>query len=261
MTKKGLTALAGILLGIVVFTSGFGMAVQEDKETSDRQLHVAAASSLRFAFEEIGDRFLEEEGIEVVFQFNASGNLARQIAHGAPVDLFASADGQFIDALMKQGKLEEGSSALFARGRIVLAYSKEYSEPVTSLDDLLSESVHQVTMANPEHAPFGKAAKEALERSGNWKPIEDKMVYAASVMQALQYIETGNVSAGIISKSVASSEKLHYNLIDESLHDPLNLYYGIVAGAEEEEWAHLFALFLMQEESASILQQHGFDLP
>lgn len=246
---------------IVVLTRGFGMGRAEEKEIAQGKLHVAAASSLRFALEEIGDRFQEQEGIEVVFQFNASGNLAQQIVHGAPVDIFASAEKSWIDHLRQQGKLEEEYIDLFAKGRIVLAYSKEYSEPVHSLEDLLSKNVQQLAIANPDHAPFGKAAKESLERSGNWKALEDKIVYGNSVMQVRQYIETGNVSAGIISKSLANSEALEYRIIDESLHEPLDLHYGIVGEAKEKKGAQLFVAFLMEEEAATILQNHGFDLP
>lgn len=248
---------AGILAVALIFLAGI---ISSGDDTSE-VLHVAAASSLRFAFEEIGEAFYEQEGTEVMFQFGASGNLAQQIANGASVDLYASADRRFIHQLVEHGKMEKESVTTFSRGILVLAFHQDYGVPVERIEDLEMGSVQRIAMANPEHAPYGKAAKEALMASGIWDSLEDKIVYGSTVLQAMQYIETGNVSAGMISKSVARSEEMAYIPIDQNLYEPLAHFIGIVADSDQKEKARRFTAFLQQKEAVKIMEKYGFDLP
>ncbi|SDZ08492.1 molybdate ABC transporter substrate-binding protein [Tindallia californiensis] len=232
-----------------------------DEKTEDNKLQVLAASSLRFAFEEIGEAFWEKEGIEIVFQYGASGNLAQQIVNGAPVDLYASADRHFMERLVKEEHINEENLRLFCKGILVLAFHQDNSEPVEKLEDLIKPSVQRISIANPEHAPYGKAAKAALETAGLWQELEEKIVYGSTVTQAMQYIETGNVSAAILAKSVIYSEKINFSYIDQSYYRPLDHFIGMVERSEQQKNAQKFLSFLQQEEAEKILLRHGFSMP
>lgn len=253
------------LLLVILITTSCNLAgkqkLEEAQDNSSAKLNVASATGLRFAMAEIGAAFEKESGIKVVFQFASSGNLAQQIAGGAPVDLFCSANANFVEDLVSQGDIIEGSLHNFALGRIVLAVNKELSLEVDMLDDLLSDQVDVVVIANPSHAPYGIAAKEALKNEGLWDRLEDKLVYAESVSQAMQYVQTGNAPVGIIAQSFAGIQEIDYLVIDEELYTPLDQVLGIVSHSQQQELAARFAAFLTGQEGRAILEQHGFYLP
>ena len=235
--------------------------IQKAQNNCSDELHVAAATGLRFAMEDIGAAFKEETGVIVVFQFASTGNLAQQIAGGAPVDLFCSANASFIERLASQGDIKEESLQTFALGRIVLAANEGFPLEIDLLEDLLSEQVEAVVIANPNHAPYGFAAKEALQNEGLWVQLEDKLVYTETVSQAMQYIQTGNAPVGIIALSFAGASGIEYSLIDEELHTPLEQVLGIVSHSRKKELAARFAAYLSGQEGRAILEQHGFFLP
>lgn len=233
----------------------------KQENLGENQLHVAAASNLRFAFEEIGSIFEEISGVKIVFQFGSSGNLAQQITNGAPIDLFVSANKEFVEDLIKNGHVLEDTKALFAIGRIVLAVNKNVKVKVTSLEDLLLDEIEYISIANPNHAPYGLAAKEALQSIGIWEFLEEKLVYGENVSQALQFIETGNAPVGIIALSIAKVEELEYILIDEETHNPLEQILGVVSSSNNKELAKEFALFVNSPLGREIMEKHGFSLP
>ncbi len=235
--------------------------IQKAQNKSSEELHVAAATGLRFAMEEIGAAYEEETGIKVVFQFASSGNLAQQIAGGAPIDLFCSANASFINNLVSQGDIIEDSLNTFAMGRVVIAVNEEFPLEINMIEDLLSDQIDFIVIANPNHAPYGFAAKEALKNEGLWYQLEDKLVYAETVSQAMQYVQTGNVPVGIIALSFAGVPGIEYSLIDEELHTPLEQVLGIVSHSRKKELSARFASFLYGQESRTILEQHGFYLP
>ena len=234
--------------------------IEKAEDNSSEELHVAAATGLRFALEEIGAVFEEDTGEKVVFQFGSSGNLAQQIAGGAPIDLFCSANAGFIEGLASQGDVIEDSLQTFALGRIVLAVNEEFLLEIDALEDLLSDQVDLVVIANPNHAPYGLAAKEALQNEGLWDQLEEKLVYAETVSQAMQYVQTGNAPVGIIALSFAGVPEIEYTLIDEKLHTPLEHILGIASYSRHKELAARFAAFLNGREGRAILKQHGFYL-
>lgn len=235
--------------------------VQEDKITEENELHIAAASDLRFAFEEIGKIFQEEQGVKVIYQFGSSGNLAQQIANGAPMDLFASANKKFIDDLIISGDIIEDTVALYAIGRIVLAINKNSNIEIESIEELLKDEIEHIAIANPNHAPYGLAAKEALESKGLWKSVEGKLVYGENVSQAMQFVKTGNAPVGIIARSVAHVKEIEYFLIDEELHKPLEQMLGVVKHSNNQELAKKFAAFINSPQGREIMESYGFNLP
>lgn len=250
------TLLAAASIGKVsLFNTGKSFSHDQNS------LMVAAASDLRFAFEEIGGLFEEETGIKVVFQFGSSGNLAQQISQGAPIDLYASANEMFVHNLIEEGHLLRESETLYAIGHIVLAVNTAAGIKAEILEDLLSPEIDTIALANPKHAPYGMAGKEALINSGLWEKIQEKLVYGESVTQAMQFVQTGNAQVGIIALSVADMPGIRYTIIDEDLHNPLRQKLAIVKGSLHKEKAQAFALFINGNVGRPIMEKYGFSLP
>jgi molybdate transport system substrate-binding protein len=228
-------------------------------------LTVAAASDLQFAFNEIGAQFTAQTGIPVTFTFGSTGQLAQQIENGAPFDLFAAANLAFVEDLNQKGHLLPESIALYGRGRIVLAVNNTTSQThnltPTTLPDLLDPRITHIAIANPTHAPYGKAAQEALESSGLWDELQPKLVYGENVRQTLQFVQTGDAQVGIVALSVADVPEIHWVLLDETLHNPLDQALAVVARSPHPAEAQAFADFINGSIGRSIMQKYGFVLP
>ncbi len=225
------------------------------------ELTVAAAADLQFAFTEIGALYEQETGNKVTFSFGSTGQLAQQIENGAPFDLFAAANISFVDDLAKKNLVVSDTVALYARGRIVLAVNRASGINAASLNDLLSEKITHIAIANPEHAPYGVAAKEALQSAGVWEQVENKIVYGENVRQALQFVQTGDAQVGIISLSVANVPEITWSLIDNSLHNPLDQALAVVSSSSHKKEAQSFAIFINGTLGRPIMQKYGFVLP
>lgn len=233
---------------------------KENPEKSG-ELHVSSASSLRFALEEIGQAFEVENNVKVIFQFGSSGNLAQQISSGAPIDIFISANKTSIDELVGGGYILEESVNNFTEGRIVLALNKKADLKVRSLEDLSDSTITHIAIANPSHAPYGLAAKEALVSMGLWDKLEYKLVYGETVLQTMQYVQTGDAPVGIIALSNADVPDIDYYLIDDSLHKPIIHMLGIVTRSGQQELASDFIAFISSSGGKEIMESYGFYQP
>lgn len=230
--------------------------------TSDSvELTVAAAADLQFAFAEIGELYEQETGNKVIFSFGSTGQLAQQIENGAPFDLFAAANVSYVDDLAKKNIVVPDTVALYARGRIALVVNRDSGISALTLEDLRSDAITHIAIANPEHAPYGLAAKEALISAGVWEAIEEKIVFGENVRQTLQFVQTGDAQAGIVALSVANVPEVSWTLIDDSLHNPLDQALAVVAGSSHQEEANEFAEFINSEKGRTIMQKYGFILP
>jgi molybdate transport system substrate-binding protein len=219
-----------------------GRAIPND--TAETELTVAAAADLQFAFNDLARLFEEQTGHKVTLVFGSTGQLAQQIENGAPYDLFAAANIDYIDQLAAKKLVLEESVALYAQ-----------------LKDLLNPQIKHIAIANPEHAPYGVAARQALEASGLWDAIEPKLVLGENVRQALQYVQTGDAEAGIVALSVANVPENTWTLIDDSLHQPLDQALAIVATSRHPDLAFQFARFINSESGRPVMRRYGFILP
>ncbi len=228
---------------------------------------IAAASDLKFALDEIIATFHQETGRRVRASYGSSGNFYRQIAQGAPFELFLSADEDFVFKLADQ-KLTPDRGALYGIGRIVLFSATGSSvKPDARFTDLrraLSDGrLKKFAIANPEHAPYGRAAMQALQAAGLWSSIEPRLVLGENVSQAAQFSVSGSAQAGIFALSLAMSPSFgnagNYVLIPESLHQPLRQRMVLTsrAGATARE----FYTYLQRPRARAILIRHGFTLP
>ncbi|HEV8471619.1 MAG TPA: molybdate ABC transporter substrate-binding protein [Methylomirabilota bacterium] len=226
-----------------------------------RELTVFAASDLTFALRELAPKFEQAQRVKVTLVFGSTGNLARQIDNGAPADVFFAANETFLDDLVKRAVVAAGTRTVYAQGRIVLATAKTFGPALTDLRSLLDERVRHVAIANPVHAPYGKAAEEALRRADIWDAVKPKLVYGESIRQALQFIESGAAEAGIVALSVASVPSVTFTMIDANLHAPLIQVAGVVARSASPDLGRAFLRFVNGPEGRAVMKRRGFILP
>lgn len=225
------------------------------------EITVAAASDLRLAFTQIGEQFEKETDSKVTFSFGSTGQLADQIENGAPFDVFAAANIKFVDQLREKGKIIPDTQQLYALGRIGLATIKDSKYQVAEMNDLLNPEIKKISIANPDHAPYGLAAKQALESAGIWDNVKDKLVYGKNITDTLTLIETGNVDAGIIALSLVKKDEMNFNLIDDQFHAPLKQAIGVVNGTKQEALARKFIDFVNGPKGSLIMERYGFRHP
>lgn len=226
---------------------------------------IAAASDLQFALPEIAARFHAQGVHRVELSFGSSGNFARQIQQGAPLDLLFSADESFVLQLADAG-LTRDRGSLYAVGRIALIVPA--ASPLV-LDDRLDglrrgwSQVNRFAIANPEHAPYGRAAREALQKLDLWTQAQDKLVLGENISQATQYVTTGAAQAGITALSLALAPAVaattRHRVLPDTLHQPLRQRMVLLKGARPAAVA--FHDFLGSAEARAILSRHGFSAP
>ena len=224
-------------------------------------LTVYGAADLTFAFREIAARFEKSAGTKVVLVLGSTGNLAKQIEHGAPADIFFAANASFVDDLQTKGAVIPETRQLYAQGRIVLAVPRDRELSIQRLEDLLRPDVKRIALANPEHAPYGRAAQQALQSARVWDALKPRLVYGENIRHTLQFIETGAVDAGIVALSVAGTPAVRHVPIDSSLHAPLNQIAAVVKRSARPELALAFLQFVNGPEGRPIMKRYGFRLP
>jgi molybdate transport system substrate-binding protein len=226
-----------------------------------KSITIAAASDLQIAFTEIAAAFERAHGCKVSLTFGSTGQLAQQIEQGLPVDIFAAANVSYIDGLREKKLIIPESQQLYARGPLVLVVHADVSETVKQLSDLRDSTIKHLSIANPAHAPYGVAARSALQRSNLWDELQPKIVLGENVRQALQYVETGNAEAGLVALSIAQGSSLTRIPIDPSMHDPIDQALAIIAGSPHADEARQFIAYLKGPDSQAIMKKCGFILP
>ena len=225
-------------------------------------LKVAAAADLSNAFEEAGREYERVHQEKVTLIFGASGLLAKQISQGAPYDAFYSANASYADEAIASGNCDGSTKAPYAKSRIVL-WTRDLPEAAApaALADLEDPRFKRISIANPDHAPYGRAAKEALERGGLWEKVRSRVVMADNVKHALQYAETGNADAAIIPLPLALGRKGgRYFSVDNALYTPVEQTSVLCLRGNNAPGARRFAAFLNSEQGRAIMQKHGFTL-
>lgn len=261
---KAVASIVGLLslLAINLTACGAGQPASARFSTSSNDaLLVAAASDLQFAFTEIGALFEQERGHKVIFSFGSTGNLTTQIENGAPFDIMAAANEAFIEHLREKDLIIPDTQQLYAQGRIVLAVNRESGLRATTLADLLDPAITRVAIANPEHAPYGRAAMEALQSAGIWAEIQPKVVLGENVRQALQFIQTGDAPAGIVALSIAEAPEISYVPLEANLHQPLNQALAVINRTPREAIARDFIEFVNGPTGRPLMKKYGFLLP
>jgi molybdate transport system substrate-binding protein len=229
-----------------------------------QSITVAAAADLKFCLDDIVAAFHKSHaGADVKVVYGSSGNFDAQIRQGAPFDVFFSADIAFPRELVKAG-FATGEVHPYAVGRIVL-WSTTLDASKLTLKDLLRADIAKVAIANPQHAPYGKRAEEALRASGIWDAVQPKLVLGENIAQTAQYVQSGNAQAGIVALSLVLSPDAAkmggYYLIPDNLHQPLEQGFVITHRAADNALAKTFAEYVQSPPARALMVHYGFALP
>jgi molybdate transport system substrate-binding protein len=245
-------------LWTVILTATGVFAQNSDKIT------IAAAADLKYAMDEIVTEFKKYNTVsKVEVVYGSSGKANTQILQGAPFDMFFCADIKYPLALHKKG-LCASDVKTYAWGRLVL-WSATLDAIMLTMSSLTDSSISRIAIANPMHAPYGERAREALKSLGLWDKVEKKLVFGENIVQAAQFVTTGNAQVGIIALSIAMNPELSkkglYLLIPDTLHTPLEQGYIITKRASDNKLARKFADFMEKDLSQAIMNKYGFLLP
>jgi molybdate transport system substrate-binding protein len=231
-----------------------------------QEITVAAAADLSSVFPSVAARFEKETGKKVRMNFGASGEFYLQIENGAPFDLFFSADMLYVRRLEFEGLLEPGSVYKYAVGKLVLYVPNgSVVKPEQGLRALLSPGVRKIAIANPQHAPYGRAAVEALKSEGLYDAVQSKLVLGENISQTAQFVQSGNADAGILALSLALSPAMsssgRFAELPVTDYAPLVQAAGILKSSKEKATAAAFLDYLRHPEIARLLAHYGFALP
>jgi molybdate transport system substrate-binding protein len=225
-------------------------------------VQVAAASDLTHAFAELGTLYEAETKQEVVFSFGASGLLTQQIRQGAPFDMLASANVAFTDELIKEGQCDGATQAKYARGRLVVWTKKGLVEAPKKLSDLKNARFKHIAIANPEHAPYGKAAQQALQHEKLWDALRPRIVYGENIKQTQQFAQSGNAEVALVSRSlVTGTDDGEVLPVDESLHEPIDQALVVCKHGKNSAGGRAFAKFVLSDKAREVMKKYGFELP
>lgn len=219
--------------------------------TSAQTLLIAAASDLAPLEKPLQRGFHRQTGIGLRFSFGSSGMLAKQIANGAPFDVFLSANEQFVDEVEQLGFFLQKQRSVYALGRLGL-WSRSGS--VGAVEDLLRPPVRHVAIPNPKHAPYGVAARELLQAAGLWKGLEAKLVYGENVRQAFEFASTGNADAVLTSWTLVHDKG---GKLLPANHAPLRQSAAVLTASRQQAAAARFVEFLISPAGQAILQAGG----
>ncbi len=236
----------------------FAACTTRDRPVPGLTLTVAAAANLMGVLDQVGRKFTQETGVPVVFSYGSTAQLARQIENGAPFDLFTAADTGHVDALVESGKLVSASRAIYARGQLALWVPKG---ELHELQDLTSPRIRFIAIAQPELAPYGRAAVEAVKGAGLWAKLQPKLVYGNSISVAKQLAESGNADAAFTAYSLVLHAPGTVINVDSRLYRPIEQALGIVSSSGRKDGAQKLRSFVLGNEGRAILGEYGYLLP
>jgi molybdate transport system substrate-binding protein len=246
-----------LLALLILFTGAFSAA---------QEITVAAAADMSAALPQLVDAYTRKTGQKVKLTFGSSGNLATQIRNGAPFDVFFSADEEYPKQLIDAGLAEKDSLCRYAVGRLILWMPNEVPIDVQKLgmQALLDPAVKKIAIANPEHAPYGRAAESALRHYGIYDQVTGRLVLGENVSQAAQFVESGNAQAGLIALSHALAPALkakgHYWTLPLDAYPTLNQAAVVLSRSKQQAAARKLLEFVRSPEATSLLTSYGFSL-
>jgi molybdate transport system substrate-binding protein len=242
--------------------TGGGGQGEEAKPADGAPLRIAGAANLVKAMEEIVPLFEKETGAKVDFIPGSSGKLAAQLKEGAPFDLFLSANVKFVDEATGSGECLADSKKLYARGHLVV-WSKDGAEhePPAKLDGLADKKYETIALAQPDQAPYGAAAKAALEKLGTWKTIEKRVIYGTNIEDTMKLVESGNAEVGLLALSQVIKAKGKYVAFPDDLHQPLDQALAVCKNGKQQALAGKFVEFLAKPATQELLKSYGYTIP
>ena len=242
------------------------LASQLSGMAAAQELRVAAAADLQFVFQEVSAKFQKETGHTIQLTFGSSGNFYSQIQNGAPFDVFFSADVDYPAKLEAAGLVEPGTLSQYATGRIALWVRKGSPIDINQGLAILADArVRKISIANPEHAPYGRAAVAALRHEKVYDKVRDRLVLGENISQAAQFVESGNADIGILALSLVlapplKSEGMYYE-IPTSFYPAIDQAVVILKSSKQKGVARQFLSFLRRPEIAEYMRGNGLTVP
>ncbi|MCL1076178.1 molybdate ABC transporter substrate-binding protein [Shewanella dokdonensis] len=229
--------------------------------------NIAAAANIKFAMAQLVNNYQQQSGNQLRVSYGSSGNFVAQIKHGAPFQLFLSADEKYVEALASAG-LTADHGVVYAYGRLALVAPN--NSPLTLDTDLdglskllQSGQLQRFAIANPEHAPYGERARQLLQQKGLWQALQPSIVYGENVSQAAQFALSGSTQGGIVALSLAMApqfrERGRFVALPTELHNPLTQRMVLLKGAGDV--ANDFYRYLQSEPARAVFRAYGFALP
>lgn len=230
---------------------------------AEQELIVSAASSLTNAFNEIGKKFEgTHPGTRIVFNFAASGALLQQISQGAPVDVFATADQKTMDQAVEKKLIVIETRKDFTGNELVLTVPGTSKVRITGLKDLTKKEVGKLALGNPDTVPAGRYAREVLTNEGLWDTLQSKLILGNSVRQVLDYVSRGEVDAGFVFASDATTAKDSVKVVQEAKnHKPIAYPIATISSSTKKDWAGKFIDYVLSAEGQGSLAKYGFKKP
>jgi len=236
------------------------------RSANAQEIRVAAAADLKFALDELDTQFEKQTGRRINVSYGSSGNFFAQIQNGAPFDVLLSADIEYPQKLEAAGLAEPGTLYEYAVGRIVIWMPADARADLARLGwkALLEPGVERIAIANPEHAPYGRAAVAALRNAGIYEQVRRRLVYGDNIAQAAQFVASGSAQAGILALSLAVSPPMREGKrweVPTNMHPPIEQGAVILKSAKDKKGAHAFLAFLKSDAARKTLESYGFTLP
>jgi len=260
--RRGIAPLLALL--VLVF-SAFAAAPQKPAPATATTLRIGAAADLQPLLPALLTEFQKQTGIRAEASYQSSATLAAQIIDGAPFDLFLAADLSFPQRVIDAGHAEETEPIPYARGTLVLWTRNDSGLSDLSVDSVRSPAVKTIAIANPEHAPYGRAAQAALRHIGIYDALRPKLVIAENIAQAAQYADSGNAQAGFISLTSALTPRLrgsgHFIRVAVDDYPPILQGAIVVRNSAASSAAHRFLDFLAQPATRQTLLSEGLEPP
>jgi molybdate transport system substrate-binding protein len=231
-----------------------------------QSLRIAAASDLQFALTDLASQYEKQSGAKLSITYGSSGNFFAQIQNGAPFDLFFSADVSYPQKLIETGLAEPDSRYTYAFGRVVLWVPSDspLNPAQAQWNTLLDARIQRIAIANPEHAPYGRAAVAALQKAGFYEQVKSKLVYGENISQAAQFVQSGSAQAGILALSLTFAPAMKSGKtweIPRDLYPPLEQAVVLLKSSPDKPAARAFLAFLQTESARATLARYGFTLP
>lgn len=245
----------------LVFLLPLLVAGCSNEKPAPSSVSVAAAANLTAMLQAAGPVFEAKTGIHPEFSFASTAQLAQQIENGAPFDVFLAADASHVAALDEKQLLAAGSRAVYAVGVLALWIPPKSTAAVSGVADLASADVRTISIANPELAPYGEAAVEALKKSGIWEQVQSKVAYAENISMARQYGDSGNADAVFTAYSLVLHDGGKIIQVDQRLYQPIEQALGILAKSAHPEEARQFVDYFLKGAGRDTLREFGYRLP
>src|SRR5215469_14182246 len=230
------------------------------------RVRVAAAADLQFALKDVARQYEHQSGHKVEITFGSSGNFFAQIQNGAPFDVFFSADIDYPNRLQRANLVEPNSLLKYAVGRIVIWMPADSKVDLLGQkwNALLNPSIQKIAIANPEHAPYGRAAVEALKNAGVYDKVQSKLVFGENISQAAQFVQSGNAQAGIVALSLAVSPAMKSGQrwgVPVNEYAPIEQAAVVMKAARDKDAARAFLAFVASDAGQRTLRSYGFAIP